>query len=991
MRKKIYLHTNTEFSFLYSTIRVKELFNLAIENKLEYLPLTDVNNLSALPYYYELQSKYGIKAIVGIETKVYLNDKDYFKVILIAKNNKGLEVINNIILDASKNKYLSNLIELENENIFIIDHLEKGLVAKNIKQFQLPTNFYFNNKKLVHPQTVFAPTKRILKFEDNEILNVLEEIGGKTKKSIYTFYDYLDEDEFKDLEEPVYQNMLNMVDSIEIKEPDSTIKLPKFSENSAELFQKLIQGKRYKKLITEYDIQMVQSRILYEYETIAKLGFIDYFLIIWDALKWARENKIAIGPGRGSASGSLISYLLEITDINPLEFNLLFERFLNVDRVSLPDIDIDIQDTKRDLLLNYLQEKYGENKFALITTFQTLASKNSIRDVARVLKIPIADVNKISASLTKFDENLTVAYQKNKKYRALVDKFPNLHDFASRIEGLPRQTGLHAAGVVIANEELTKEFPVSWNANKIQQIQFNMNFLEKYGLIKIDFLGLKNLTIIQEIEDKIPEKDHFDVRIENNYSKFIDNETFKLLNKLLTNGIFQLESEGMKNAIQSVRVDTFDDLYAILSLFRPGPAQYIPNYAANKRNPKLIEKIHPLYDEIVAPTFGIIVYQEQIMEIAQKVTKMSFAQADLLRRAISKKDEEKLHSYKKTFFEQGIKNNIEAQTLERIYQNIEKFADYGFNKSHAVAYALISYKMAYYKARFPKEFYAVLLTNNSGDLTMIKKYVLDAKEQKIQVNSPLINISRNEVVIYQNQLYLPLNMIKGVGLAAVSKIIQELDDNGPFKGFIDAILRLRNIGVGESIINILIKANVLRSYGNVETLISFVQECFQIFNLFALTSKKQKIETEQAKYLALTEFIKDNGYDKVEIPTKERNIELEIEYESELLGDIYNVIPTVAQNQSNVIRKKINQIDLERSWVVVFITSFKLVKGAKRTHAAIGLRDETGSIMAYGFNENIFNLEENFKPRNILVNISQNEKKYYRVFDWKEITNNEEN
>ncbi|RIV16961.1 DNA polymerase III subunit alpha [Mycoplasmopsis gallopavonis] len=986
MRKRIYLHTNTEFSFLYSKIRVNELFELAIHNKLEYLPLTDVNNLYALPYYFELQKKHNIKPIIGIETKIKFDEKEHFKVIIIAKNNQGLARLNQIIFQVSQNNFLTTLLEIDDPNLFVIDHLEKGMKAKNLN-LPFGENFYLNSKKQLDKPTVFAPTKRILNIEDNEILKVLEQISGKNSIQNFNYYEYFDDQEFEDLDESVYQTMLNLVEEIDIQPPSNELKLAKFADNSTEIFEKLIVGARFQEIIKFYDKREVLKRIKYEYETIAKLGFIEYFLIIWDALKWARENNIEVGPGRGSASGSLIAYLLHITDVNPLEFNLLFERFLNVDRVSLPDIDIDIQDNKRDLLLEYLKNRYGANNFALISTFQTLASKNSIRDVARILKIPTSDVNKISAALTKNDENLKYAYLKNKKYKVLVDKYPNLHEYASQIEGLPRQVGLHAAGVIIANNNLQDSFPVALNPNGFNQIQFTMNYLERFGLIKIDFLGLKNLTIIQEIENLIPKQYHFHNIVNHSYSKFIDSKTFEMLNNLITNGIFQLESDGMKNAIKLVHVDSFDDLYAIISLFRPGPVQYIPIYGENKKEPNRIEKIHPKYDQIVYPTYGIIVYQEQIMQIAQELTGMSFAQADLLRRAISKKDESQLHSYKKVFFEGGLKNGISKVTLERIYANIEKFADYGFNKSHAVAYALISYKMAFYKARFPMQFYAVLLSNSVGDLLNIKKYVLDAKEQKIKVNSPQINISTDQVEIRNNQLYLPFNMIKGVGQVAVQKIISEKANNGSFNNFIEAYLRLRSSGIGDSVFTLLIKANVFKEFANVATLLDFQLECASIFKIYQEQEKSQKPQTEEEKINLIRNFINENNYQKLEIPHKERNIEEEMQYESELLGDTYNVgfDFNIQQNSQVVKRKKIQEVDLEKSWIVVYVTSAK--KHATKNIVNVAMKDETKSIIAYGFTDKIFRLIDNFNPRILLVNISKNEKNFYRIFDWKEIEN----
>ncbi|QGZ97202.1 DNA polymerase III subunit alpha [Mycoplasma sp. NEAQ87857] len=982
MQNKIFLHTNTEYSFLNSTIRVNELFKYASDNDIKYLPLTDINNLYALPLYLELSKQYNIKPIIGLQTSI-VNDDCKFDVILIAKNNNGLKLLNQIIYQASKNIFVKDLNDLESDDLYIIDHYENGMVANNY-DFKVPNNFFYNSNELVYPNTVYAPTKRIMYQNQNNILNVLDNIAGKQHKINYQFKDYNDVN-FELLDSNIYQNMQNIIDSLEPISLDSKIKLANYKEDVEDTIKRLIVGKKYLNLIKYYDKDLVDKRINYEYQIIKKLGFINYFLIIWDTLNFARSQGIEVGPGRGSASGSLISYLLDITDVNPLEFNLLFERFLNPDRVSLPDIDIDIQDNRRDEVLEYIRNKYGHNKVALITTFQTLASKNSIRDVGRYLNIPTPSIDKISNSLTKNDLNLEYAYAHNKKYKILVDEFENLHHFASLIEGLPRQTGLHAAGIVISNVDLTNSFPVEQNANGFNQIQFTLNNLEQYGLIKIDFLGLKNLTVINQIESLIPEKYHFNNIINQNYSQFSDQETFNLLNKLLTDGVFQLESNGMRAAIKSVKIDSFDDLYAIISLYRPGPMQYIDTYAKNKQDPSLVEKIHPLYDKIVEPTYGIIVYQEQIMQIAQQVANMSFAQSDLLRRAISKKDDKKLHSYKKIFFESGFLNNIPIDVLEKIYQKIELFAAYGFNKSHAVAYALISYKLAFYKARFPKIFFKVLISNAIGDLTTVKKYVLDAKEQGVSIFSPIINISTNTVEIKDNNLYLPLNMIKGIGLVATNKIIEETN-KGEFSHFISCYLRLRNAGIGESVINTLIKANVFRKFANCATLEKNTVLAQQYFDLFSKEIKQKKITDEILKDQELANFIQRYKINEQKLQFVEKNVSEEMKNESELLGDIYNAMAISTDNK--VVRPSLSTLPInENRWIDAYLISVKKHPTKKQVNIAI-MDVDNKSINAYGFNEKTLLLLENKEPRQIMVYIKNNGR-YFTINDWKD--NNETN
>ncbi|QKT05305.1 DNA polymerase III subunit alpha [Mycoplasma sp. OR1901] len=987
MREKIYLHTNTEYSFLSSTIRVQELLKLAKEKEIKYIPLTDKENLFGLQHYWNFQDEYNFKPIIGSE----FNVNEGFTIIVLAKNNEGLKLLQKSIYNKSKNDEIS-IFDFESNDLFIIDHFELGMVGSEKKLDQLPSNFYFNSKTNIEGQkVVYAPTKKVLYKQDNELLPLLNFINPNSDKNLNQYDDYFIENEFEDLDQEVYNQMVQMVERINISKPNSEIKLANFSDNNVELFKKLILGKRYQKLIKEYDKDLVNSRIKYEFNVINKLGFVNYFLIIQDALSFARKQGIEIGPGRGSASGSLISYLLEITSVNPLEFNLLFERFLNVERVSLPDIDIDIQDTRRDELFEYIKNKYGEEYVSFISTFQTLASKNSIRDTARFINqneviIPKDQVDKISASISSKFSNLVENYESNKKYRIWADKYPQLHNLASRIEGLPRQVGVHPAGLIISNEPLYNIVPVRKNQQTLQQVEMTLDNLEKYGLIKIDFLGLKNLTFINNIEKNLEPENHFDTILDENVSLFNDKITFDLLNSLNTNGIFQLESPGMKTTIKNVRIDSFDDIYAIISLFRPGPLEYIPVYAKNKNNPYLVEKIHPIYDQIVKPTFGIIVYQEQIMEIVQKISGLSFAQADLLRRAISKKDETQLHSYRKMFFEGGIANKIGFEILNKIYANIEKFANYGFNKSHAVAYALIAYKLAYYKARFPMLFFKVLLSESSGDLDAIKKYSDEAYLCKINIESPSINHSSDEANIYNNSIYLPLLMIKGLGKVAIDKIIYERSVNGPYKNFIETYIRLRHYGLSESNIELLIKSGSMREFNNINTLISWSNVAKTFYSDLALRIKRNNLDDNESN-LYLMQFINELNLDSYikNLPVENNNLKEQKDWEIKLLGNSYNTSyhkihnKEIDENVACLANVGENQI-----WLEVELISVKVgFKNERQT--TLKISDFSTTVSANGFNSKVRNLINFDTRRKIRVLISKKDNRFYNILNYEEI------
>ncbi|TQC54514.1 DNA polymerase III subunit alpha, partial [Mycoplasmopsis cynos] len=825
------------------------------------LTLTDFENFHALQFFWKFQQEYDFKLILGVEFKL----KEDFNVIILAKNDIGFLFIKKLVFAKSNNQEIS-YYDLDSQDIYVIDHFEKGAKANDVVLDTYHKNFYLNAKTTQEIQTVYAPTKRILEYEENELLPLLASISNNNSETNTFYSEYFLEGEFDDVDENVYQNILNIVSNIQISKPNSDIKLPAYNEHSIETFQKLITGPRYQNLIKHYNKDLVNERIKKEYKVITKLNFVDYFLIIQDVINFAHKKGILIGPGRGSAAGSLISYLLNITSINPLEFDLLFERFLNEDRNGLPDIDIDIQDNRRDEIFEYLVEKYGYENVGLISTFQTLGAKNSIRDVGRYLNIPKTEIDNISSSISLKDANLISAYRTNKKYNLYANKYPQLHELASKIEGLPRQIGIHAAGFVIAKDPLIEIVPSQKSSFNIQQVQMTMNNLEEYGLIKIDFLALKNLTFISEIEKLVPSIQLFDNIVNDSISLFNDKKSFDILNSLYTDGIFQLESPGMRNAIKQVGISSFDDIYAIISLFRPGPSMYIPIYAKCKKNDLFIEKVHPKYDNIVKNTYGIIVYQEQIMQIVQDVAGMPFSKADLFRRAISKKDDTKLQMYKAEFFQGGLKNGLILEDLQKIYSNIEKFASYGFNKSHAVAYALISYKLAYYKARFPMYFYKVLLSNSSADQQNIKLYCEEASLVGINVKIPNINISSQNAEIFFDEIYLPFNLIKGIGQAVVEKILNERNRAGPFNNFVATWLRLRIAGIGESTIETLIKAGTFSDFANQKTLLSSIDICLDYYELFKIKSKK----TENL-FALLDDFIIKNNLDELKLIAKEQD------------------------------------------------------------------------------------------------------------------------
>ncbi|QZE12337.1 DNA polymerase III subunit alpha [Mycoplasma sp. Ms02] len=982
-KKFTYLHTNTEYSFLESTIRLKNLFEEAKKQGSHALAITDKNNLFGFSKFLDYAKKYQIKPIIGLE--VMLSNK--VSVIALAKNYQGFIELGKIVKKISQNEYI--LIEdLESDNLFIIDHMDLGFKAFKLDYPNI-NNFYANSPIKQEIKTVFAPTKNMLFKSEYKALKALKAIkqGSLLKDTDFEDFqksDFFNFDNLKNVDNEVLNQTTSLANAINLEFPKKALHLQKYSSNEQDSFellrQKVKSGLHAKKSnFLESEYELIAPRVKYELEIIKQLNFADYFLIIQDAIAFARENNIAVGPGRGSAAGSLVCFLLDITRINPLRYDLLFERFLNPDRVTMPDIDIDFQDDRRDEVFNYVQAKYGKDHTAFITTYQSIGAKNAIRDTGRILEIPLLDIDRISKSLVD-GETLNQSFETNNKYIIQVSKFENLHEIASQLEGLPRQIGVHPAGILISDQKIENIVPVFENASSSNQVQVPLEYLEDYGLLKIDFLGLKTLKVISDIEKHIKSELHFDVLLEKENTLINDPLTLDILNQGQTEGVFQLESSGMKKTIKKVNVDSFHDLFTIISLFRPGPMAYIDQYSEGKKNSQLIRKIHPLYDDIVEPTMGIIVYQEQIMKIAQKVSNMTFAQADLLRRAISKKKEEEILSYKTDFFNGGLQNGFSDQQLNEIYENILRFADYGFNKAHAVSYAYITFKMAFYKKKYPIAFYKALISAANGSHDTVNKYVIEAKKNGIIVNSPDINHSKYNISVIDNQLYLPFLLVKGVGASAVEKIVKEKNDFGQFSSFVDAYMRLVKSGVGASVINTLIQANVFRCFGNQEQILAQSQTLDKVATL--IKNKIKNANSEQEKHEIYLHFFEayDLGVLKT-LPDLKQNLAKEAENEQKLLGAIYNAF--ITKKYEHTIR--LSNLPLYRK-VDLVIYAKEILRKRNKEWFEIKAQDSSDDISIFAKSDLFDANYKEFEGKLLKVTISKSSSGFINVHA-KEILN----
>jgi DNA polymerase-3 subunit alpha len=560
-----------------------------------------------------------------------------------------------------------------------------------------------------------------------------------------------------------------------------------------------------------------EQRLREELMVICSMGFAGYFLIVWDIIRFARSRGIPVGPGRGSAAGSLVAYALRITDLDPLVYTLLFERFLNSERVSLPDIDMDFCMERRGEVINYVVDKYGPDHVAQIITFGTLGAKAAIRDVGRVLEMPYADVDKV-AKLVPSQLNITLqqALDTEPRLRELVetdDKVKELMRVAQSLEGLARHASTHAAGVVISEGPLTDHVPLYKGTNDEIVTQYSMGDVEQIGLVKFDFLGLKTLTMIRRAETLINDTHRNEPPFAVEQVPFDDPATFALLGSGKTTGLFQLESSGMRDLLAGLKPDCFEDIIAIIALYRPGPMDLIPDFIKRKQGKVPIVYEVPELEPILKDTYGVIVYQEQVMAIANKVAGFSLGQADILRRAMGKKKPEEMEKLRVKFLEGAKQNRIPDKKAEKLFELIQKFAGYGFNKSHAAAYAVICYHTAYLKAHYPTEFMAALMTTDMGNTDKIMGYFTECRDLGIKVLGPDINHSRTNFAVVDGAIRFGLAAIKNVGEGAVESIVAIRNEQGPFTSFFDFCRRIDLRKVNKRMLEGLIKAGAFDSTG----------------------------------------------------------------------------------------------------------------------------------------------------------------------------------
>lgn len=863
------LSIKTNYSLLSSLIDIHELIEFAKEKNIKSLAITD-DNLCGMMEFYKECKKNNMKPIIGLEIKLendylYLYAKDYIgyqSLIKLSTIQSERIITIEDILNYHKNTVIIIPIEYQNTYMVLKDHLDDIYLSYKNKQEE-------KEARLLTSKVVFISPALYLSKQDSDYLKYLYMIrDGKTIASEQLDYDILD----KELKtENLYELSSNeglfettkIADLCNFEWPEAELLLPIFTEtnglSSHEYLVNLSKAGLNRRLGNKVS-KTYQERLTYELDIIEKMGFSNYFLVVYDFIKYAKKNKILVGPGRGSGAGSLVCYSIGITDIDPIQYDLLFERFLNPERISMPDIDTDFPDIYRDQVIEYVISKYGMKRVSGIVTFGTLAAKQAIRDVSRVLNVPAYQVDLISKRIPAFTkEKLKDFYQKDLEFKKLIDsdsKLQMMFQIACRIEGFPRHTSSHAAGIIMCKKDLDEVIPLIKN-NDMYLSGFTMEYLEELGLLKMDFLGLKTLTTIMNIMDDIKKGENIEIDF-NNIP--LDNpEVLNLFKKADTTGVFQFESTGMRNFLRNLKPDSFEDIFAAIALFRPGPAQNIDSYIRRKEKQEEITYLDSSLEPILKSTKGIIIYQEQIIQIANTYAGYTLGEADILRRAMSKKKMDVLKQEEERFIDRSVKRGHDKTVSKQIFDLILSFANYGFNRSHSVAYSLIAYKMAYLKVKYPKYFYANLLTSVIGSEMKTLEYMREAKAHNIQILKPSINESSNHYIVCEEGIRFPLSAIKNIGMVSVNAIITSRKE--PFHDIFDFISKTSNSGINNKVLESLIDSGCLDEFGynhhtlnhNLDSLMNYADLVKDLDPEFVLKPNIEIVEEYSKDYLIFKE------------------------------------------------------------------------------------------------------------------------------------------
>ncbi|HOU46020.1 MAG TPA: DNA polymerase III subunit alpha [Candidatus Pacearchaeota archaeon] len=874
--KFTHLHTHTHYSLLDGVAQIPAMLDYAKNLGMDSLAITDHGNIYGAVEFFKEAKKRGIKPIIGCEVYVAFEkmtdmrpniDSTRYHLILLAKDREGYKNLVKLITKAHlegfyyKPRIDEELLFKYSKGLICLSACIQGKIPQLIIQGKTEEaqdtikkysnafgdgNFYLEiqhhpnieyqgkvnkalidfSKKLNIP-LVATNDIHYLRPEDNYPQDILMMINTGTTIENKERLTMIDEDfsmrspeqmekDFKDVPEAI-SNTQKIVDACNFEFELGKYKLPHFEIPTGEKEEDYLKNLCLKGLEKRgmQDSQEAKERLEFELGVINKMGFASYFLIVQDFVNWAKNNGIVVGPGRGSAAGSIVAYLLNITEVNPFKYALLFERFLNPSRISMPDIDMDFADVRRGDVLKYVASKYGEDHVAQIITFGTIAARVSIRDVGRVLNYPYSYCDKLAKMIPMF-HTLQEAIEKVEEFREIYNSDPKakeLIDLAKRIEGVVRHASTHACGVVVSPQPLDDWIPTQRSPSDQETIvtQFDMQNVEALGFLKMDFLGLRNLTVIENTIRLVKKLHNVDININNLPED--DDKTFQLLQKGDTTSVFQLESSGMKRYLKQLKPTEMEDIVAMCALYRPGPMQFIPTYIARKHKREPVTYLHPNLEQVLNKTYGLAIYQEQIMQISQVIAGFSLAEADTLRKAIGKKILTLLQEQEVKFIAGAIKNGVDKKIAKEIWEWIMPFASYGFNKSHAACYAVIAYQTAYLKAHYPTEYMCSVLNSESGDVERIAFLIDECKKMEMEILPPEINESYPTfTVVSEKRIRFGLQAIKNVGEKLVETITQERKANGNFKSLEDFLERVHCNTLNKKSMESMAKAGVFDNF-----------------------------------------------------------------------------------------------------------------------------------------------------------------------------------
>jgi DNA polymerase-3 subunit alpha len=837
---QLMVHTN--YAMNGSLIRINELVKRAVDYNYSSLAIADPRMYGTVAFY-KACKKHGIKPIIGLQiTSEGIHAEGTNQFILYAKNNTGYQNLLEIASYSSHHTVTLTELKQKQEGIVAVlisstseilqahNNHQKPLIEEFMNWFKtIFSNAYislsaqddFNKDMELYCSLIALPRVMYLDQEDKEVSNVLTQIFQVQDTSLLGVDDshHLLTQQEMTKRYQAYPEALQALDEIadmcDVTLDFSTTHLPSYPLKKNVSAKEYLHALAYKGLNkrlqgTKKNTTIYKERLSYELEVIDQMGYNDYFLIVWDFVKYAKQNGYLVGPGRGSAAASLVSYCLGITSVDSVEFNLVFERFLNPERITLPDIDMDLPDDKRDDIISYVRDFYGMDRVSSICTFGTFLSKSAIRDTARIVGLEGILLDQLIKETANYDSIMQMIESSAtiQNIIAQQETAKKVLEVASRVEGLHRHVSTHAAGIIITEDKMTNHTAVQPGLLDMFQTQYEAKDLEQLGLLKIDFLGLRNLSSIHRIVELIQteEKQTIDV-----YKIPLDDQkTFDLLKRVETTGIFQLESKGMRRLIGDMQIDSFEDIVTILALFRPGPMENIPTYLKRRFKEEKVTYPDPIVKDILEPTSGIIIYQEQIIQIASTYAGYSLGEADLLRRAVSKKQESVLNQERANFLKKAHQLGRNPETSKEIYDYIVKFANYGFNRAHSVAYAMVSYWMAYLKANYPKYFISILTSSVIGSERQLREYIFESNKLGVPIMPPSINASTSIFRPYEDTLLYPLLGIKNVGISSVKEIEKERE-NGEFTSFVDFVKRM-NKQINKRVVESLIYAGALDQF-----------------------------------------------------------------------------------------------------------------------------------------------------------------------------------